>query len=863
MTVDLADRSVVRGTERTTLTPTEAKLFGYLLKRRNELVSTAELLEHVWGLRPDTRTYTIYVTMNRLRRKVEADPRRPEHLLNQPGSGYLLRLDETSADLPRSDTTFWGRAEELLALEQAVHEGGIVVVVGPAGVGKTRLALRWLQQGTGPRWFVGLAEGRTAEDLGSAVAREVRPAGVDAMASPPPHGVWRDLGPGTVVIDGCEALEDEALTLLRGWSEEAPEVSFVLTSRRRLRIAGAAQLPLGPLGDEAAEQVFLARARAVDPQLQPDRGEVRALVRALDGLPLALELAARRVRVMSVPQIRQAVDRQLTLLRSSGSDLPARHRSLRAALQTSWDLLSDECRRALAALSVFASPFTLEAATSVVGEWLPDILEQLVEHSLLTVEKAVGGPRFAMLGSVRAFAVERCSDRDAVLGRHAIWFAELGTGEAIDELRGSSVLRQQRTAEVADLWAAAHASRGEPHLCANVLAVLTEVTLSVGPVAPLQSFLAELCDRQGVPWRLHWLRCRLLDALGQHELGAVVAERALAASSGSSPCELWVQLGRHRSRLGKAHEAEACYQQVLQASEDHRSLGMGNLGLGTCVAQSGALARAEAYYGEAADHFRAANLPHGEAMALVGLANVACVFGRWEQGRSQFERALHIFDEVGDDGSRSRALTSLAVCLIDEGRADEALSLYDEALAMMQRTGSRGLEGTVLADIGTCKLALGRVEEGRRELERALSIAQRMGNARLEILVQGNLGTAAWLQRNLPEALRRFEHALAGATEVGLSRARVTLAIAVARAYRGEDVDVWLEQADASESVVALPYAKAQTCVLRACVLRLQGDEAGADRLAARAMKIARDTRLENSVRFQALMRDFRQLHLR
>ncbi|MCA9492780.1 MAG: winged helix-turn-helix domain-containing protein, partial [Myxococcales bacterium] len=447
--IDL-DRRVVRRDDRDrTLTVQEAELLEHLVMRAGTPVGRAELLRHVWGYpgpdAPDTRAVDIAV--RRLRSKIERDPSTPRHVVTQRGSGYRFEplheaeLSEEGAvvvveaellgSVPAEPPGFVGRSEVLARLDAALSERRWVGLVGPAGVGKTRLALRaatsWQRSGQPVYWVVGSAAGplelavRVAGGAGdvdeaAAVERAVR--------------VLRRRGPHALVLDDPP---ESAWRLVRALLDRVPELR-VLTTSRTAPEEPATRLEVPPLPTSEAVALLLARARVHRSDWGRDGEALERIAAELDGVPLAIELAAQRARVLTPTMLLDALRDRFRVLADGDA-------SLRGALALSWSLLDDVQRRALTQLSVFRGGFGVEAAAAVVAlpegaPWVLDWLGQLVDHSWLTTSEAGGRTRFAMLESQRRFAQEQLGDAGPVRARHLVWALELASTR-VEGLRGS------------------------------------------------------------------------------------------------------------------------------------------------------------------------------------------------------------------------------------------------------------------------------------------------------------------------------------------------------------------------------------------------------------------------------------------
>ena len=345
-----------------------------------------------------------------------------------------------AAHLPVPPTGIVGRDAEVAAVAALLSRDGVhlVSLVGPGGIGKTRLALEVAARAfPGSAWFVDLAPvGDPALVPGAiAAALGVRPEGsgpvLDLLADR-----LRDR-PVLLLLDNFEqvlpAAADVAALLAA-----CPSVRLLVTSRTALRLRGEHEVPLAPLPVPPAVELLLDRARAVRPGFDPDPAAAAALAgiaRRLDGIPLALELAAARLRLLPPAQLLRRLgdrlDRPLDLA-AGPVDLPDRQRTLRSTIEWSYDLLAPAERALLDRLSVFAGTFTLAAAEAVAaapGEDLVDTLSSLVAQSMVGPggEDEGGDPRFGMLGTVRAYARERLEagpERLATLARLTAWLRD-------------------------------------------------------------------------------------------------------------------------------------------------------------------------------------------------------------------------------------------------------------------------------------------------------------------------------------------------------------------------------------------------------------------------------------------------------
>lgn len=352
-------------------------------------------------------------------------------------------------NLPQQSTNLVGRDDAIAAVGSLLSSHRMVTLLGMGGLGKTRLSIETaasvsahFPDGT---WFVDLAAVTDAASVSLAAAgvfgvtqpsgKTIEEALVDAL------GFRRLL----LILDNCEHVISHAAKLANAILASCPQVRIVATSREALSIDGERVWPVPPLeidGPSApAVELFVDRARAAVPSFDPapDSDAIVTICRDLDGIPLAIELAAARVRSLSPAQIRDRLGERFRLL-TGGSRAKERHQTLRNAVQWSYDLLSDTERVVLGKVSVFAGGFTLEAAESVCagGAVDPldvcDILDSLVSKSLLYVERPGGAVRFAILETIRSFGAERLAESgetEAMRHQHAAFFARQ-SGEFFD-----------------------------------------------------------------------------------------------------------------------------------------------------------------------------------------------------------------------------------------------------------------------------------------------------------------------------------------------------------------------------------------------------------------------------------------------
>jgi predicted ATPase len=363
----------------------------------------------------------------------------------------------STGNLRERASSFVGRESELQHLQDAVRSSRLVTVLGPGGVGKTRLAVEAasIMRDAHPHgaWLVELAAVADPDGVASAVAGALRAAeafGPSGEAAGSTEDLILQYVSGRsliVILDNCEHVIEAAAAIANQMVGAAPELRVIATSREPLAVPGEVLVTLAGLGSEAATELFADRARAAQPQFVVEvrnRPLVTDICNRLDGLPLAIELAAARIRALPLTALAQRLDDRFRLLTGGTRIALPRHQTLRAVVDWSYELLFEQERRLFARLSVFSGGCDLDAVEAVCadqelpGGELLDLLSRLIDKSLIASDVSESTARYSQLQTLREYARERLADSkevSEVRSRHAAWYLQLAKS-ARQGLRG-------------------------------------------------------------------------------------------------------------------------------------------------------------------------------------------------------------------------------------------------------------------------------------------------------------------------------------------------------------------------------------------------------------------------------------------
>jgi tetratricopeptide (TPR) repeat protein len=628
-------------------------------------------------------------------------------------------------------TQFIGRQRELEAIGGLLAgPARLVSLVGPGGVGKTRLAREYAQRTALPATFVDLSACRGALGLSATAAAAL---GLGTLANVEPAGAvgaaLARRGPCLLILDNVEQIIDEAARAVGLWLDAAPATRILVTSRETLRIAPEHPLGVEPLAEDGLA-LLVARVQTLDPDF-PDDPEtlagLRDIASQLDGLPLALELAAARLPALGVVGLQHRLADSLKVLRSRDRDRPERHRTLRATMAWTWDDLPDELRRALAAVTAFSGPFRVVDAEGVGVEL--DLIVDLADRSLVSAApgsrkdpQGDGSDHYVVLRHVREFVQEITPPKDlaAHTAAHARHFARL----AEDSLEGVDWTTPRRLTPVL-----AAGYRG------TVEAAVQGVASAIGPALTILRAWNPFIAQEGSVEEFVTLAMPLLvhTDRDEHFDGALATACALRIASRMEAAE---------AALDRATESATTPSRRAWLADERARI------LWTAERNAESLPHAHA----ALAAFEADGDKLAAAFVRRLLATLAHEDGQFEDAETMERDCIRTFREHGAINMQMIAQSNLAWACLHQGRHAESRALWMEALPAFAALGNRRGEGHVAMALGRLEATVGRVQAALPHLWHARELAVRGGDPVGEMRSNNYLGKVHLLAGNYAEA---------------------------------------------------------------------------------------------------------------
>lgn len=653
-------------------------------------------------------------------------------------------------------TSFIGRHRELQEVDEQFLKGRrLVTLLGPAGVGKTRLASYYGTLHTedyatqGGVWAFDLTDMRSPAEICAAIAD---PLGIRLSPGADPVEQLAQALPGRgatlLLLDNFEHLVAHANALIAPLLQRAQHLRLLVTSREQLHVEGEVVYRLEPMGGPQrsdATTLFIERARDVRTRFEPDadeRAAIEQLVERLDGLPLAIELAAARMSVFTPAEMLERIQSSLDLAaRPNASTESRRHGTLRAAIRWSWELLDDEERSVLAQMSVFRGGFDLAAAEAVIETHDDSVLERvqaLREKSLVQAwQPQKTSLRFGLLESIREFAAEQVGDAEALAARHAAHYTSVINPRAF-----GADARNRLAAERDNLMAVyesgmegeATPTRAERALAAAYclaphLQVYGPHTLYDEVLHNALARAEEAAAHDTVDARL-WRRVRLEQAIAWRDHGratesAEMIDELVTAAHDAHDLELEARALEARAsvewaagRMTDAMDAARAALELARQSQDEALQAHTLATCGNIDTDRGSLSTAKQYYEEALQLAKSSGDLRTQILLHLNGGNLALSHGNYDSARAELQQVFELNKEMGSPRLRAAGLGNWALLQQEEGRLTVANRVYREAVDGFLRIGNIRFAGvfgwlhtTALHEAGDLEAALARSEE--------------------------------------------------------------------------------------------------------------------------------------------------------
>ncbi|MGI8685781.1 MAG: AfsR/SARP family transcriptional regulator [Acidimicrobiales bacterium] len=715
-------------------------------------------------------------------------------------AGEAVAPPPVASPLPAPLTSFVGRADAIAEVKDLLATTRLLSITGTGGMGKTRLALR-------------IAADEAAVDPGAVALVELGPLSDPGLV---PQQVLSALGlgeqagrspletvtsylcsrPVLLVLDNCEHMVEAAAHVAGALLRACPDLRILATTREPLKVAGETVwrvptlsvpdtataggrgLTLAGLREYEAVRLFLDRAGSTRPDLElgdEDAPALAALVRRLDGIPLALELAAGRVAMLSVGELAERLDDRFRLLAGGSRTSPERHQTLRAAVDWTYDALAPAEATLFARLSVFASAFPLGAAEDVatgdaIGrDDILGLLSSLVDKSLVVAERGAGATRYRLLETMRRYGLERLAEdpssdaarRDA----HLAWAAALAARADL-ALRGPEQATWLETLEAAldDLRAALAWGGATPGSDAAETALAMAAALE--RFWEMRGYFSE---GRG------WLESLL--AAGDHAR-AEVRSRALASAA---------ILAQRQGDYEPARVLHTESLRLAQEAGDDRAVAAAVHGLGNLAVLQGDFAAARPLYEQVLAIGWAQEDDNVVAAALTNLGTVAHNQADFTEARAFAEESLEVRRRMGDRHGIAMVTGNLAYLAFQQGDHASARELYGQSLGLQRELGDRPGIANSLANLGYLALAEGDLPGASSLLEESLALADELGDKYWMALSLLRLAKVARAEGDHARASSLDARALTLASGMGAKRAMAEWLEGLARSAVAQD----------------------------------------------------------------------------
>ncbi|MGD9689258.1 MAG: adenylate/guanylate cyclase domain-containing protein [Phycisphaerales bacterium] len=700
----------------------------------------------------------------------------------------IATLTSLPTNLPYQLSSFVGREKELSEVTAMIGEPGIrlVTISGPGGTGKTRFSMRVgnlvLESLPGGVWVVNLARARTLEDVASAVASALGLQLSSGGESPERlvGNVLEYRKPLLLILDNFEQVAQHAVDTVGQWMSRAPKCKFLVTSQAVLGLQGEHEYRLGPLavppraderrpltgGSSVAAastfdsvRLFVERAREANPAFalnELNARDVMTVCAELDGIPLAIELAAARAKIMTPAQMVERLSQKFQLLRSSRRDLPERHQTLQAAIEWSYELLSDWEKSCFQQDCIFRTGFSLEAAEEIVdlmafpdAPLAMDAEQTLRDKSLLTTRETPFGVRFHLFKAMREFGEARWKPDVPLQERYARYYTRyaqtwdaLRVGPRMIEALDRLEQKRENILNAADRMLALARPAEAAELVLAMAGYLAVRGVGGQRTAPIESVLAAAGaapDLVPLPIRVRLTvaLARAYETLGAYKAAAKWAGEAGAAAEslpdGPERAEALTTLAESRRQTGALAEATTLHaraEQMYAALNDRLGVARNLGGRAMILISRNALDDALACLVRAEAINRELHNATGLIANLSNLGRIARLRGDPDGATARFKEAETLCRETGDAALLARVLGNRGNTLLDNQLLDEALTCHAEAESVFREIGDRVNAARVVGNRADILRQKAEFQKSLELYDQALAVMREVGQKR-------------------------------------------------------------------------------------------------------------------------------------
>lgn len=714
----------------------------------------------------------------------------------------LRALDIHPNNLPTQLTSFIGREKEIEAITRTLANSRLLTLTGSGGTGKTRLSLQaaagMLDQFKDGVWFIELAPISNPALVPNTIADVLHVTEEPGRLMQASLLDWLKDKEILLIVDNCEHLIDACAQLVDSILHASPKTRILASSREALSVAGevAYRVPSLPLPEHnvqqievyASVQLFIKRSAQANSDFKltdENKDVVAQICQRLDGIPLAIELAAARLKVLSVEQIAERLDDRFRLLTGGSRTALPRQQTLRALIDWSYQLLNEQERVLFRRLAVFVGGWTLEGAESVCGEErggsfdVLDLLSHLVDKSLVIVERVGDEVRYRRLETIRQYAREKLFETDEsarLRDKHLEYFMRFAErSEKKLQGRGQKKELTRLEHDHDNLRAALEWSiKARPEFGLRLAAALREFWDTHGHLTEARKWLDTLLNAtQSMPpdsTRVRALVAAMGFAARQTDLEGWLSNVDRELTLANELNDKWGILqgltarGLYKEYIeGDFENAEPLYIECVKLARelgDKLLIGQSLGPLASCALKRSEYSRAEDLFRESLAFFREVENGKEIAGALGNLAEVAFTRREYESARISAEESLALYRELEDKHGIATALRVLSQAMQNEGKLEQSQTAGEQSATLFRELSDRGCLGLALPILARSYLAQGNIQRASELAHEAAILTHVIGEIGSNIDALQVLGRIAVAQGDLPDALKQFHEAL-------------------------------------------------------------------------------------------------------